>query len=292
MQATAVADRYGGLDSNADFFASLSDYHVHTPLCRHASGWPVDYARAAVKLGFREIGFADHNPMPVAFDDWRMLLEELSRYLEVVEDARRQFPELTIRIGLECDYLADREGWIEELAKLADWDFLIGSVHYLPDGFEVDHPKYIGRHEGEVEKIWSEYWAAYERCIRSGLFDFMGHPDLPKKFGFRPLGDLRRYYEPAIAALAETGLAFEINTAGLRKECRELYPAQDFLQLAHAAKIPLLINSDSHAVEELGAGFQEAVAAAKAAGYTATSRFERRQRREVALPVWPRDGAS
>jgi histidinol-phosphatase (PHP family) len=262
----------------------LSDYHVHTPLCRHATGWPVEFAGRAVALGLDELGFADHNPMPEAFDDWRMLLEELPRYLEEVEKARAEFPQLTIRIGLECDYIEGGEAWIEKLAGMAQWDFLIGSVHYLTEGWEVDHPKYVGRHAGQSEEIWSSYWRTYERCIRSGLFDFVAHPDLPKKFGFRPAGDLRHFYEPSIAALAESGVAFEINTAGLRKDCRELYPAPEFVKAAQLAGVPLLINSDAHAVDELGAGYTEAIALAKASGYKATARFAKRKISFVPLP--------
>ena len=262
----------------------LADYHIHTPLCHHATGWPLEYAAHAVELGLGEIGFADHNPMPEPFDDWRMSLADLPRYLDAVEQARAAFPQLTIRLGLECDFIVGREAWIEELAGMADWDFLIGSVHYLPEGWEVDHPKYIGRHAGHAEEIWASYWRTYEQCIRSGLFDFVAHPDLPKKFGHRPSGDLRRFYEPSVRALAECGVAFEINTAGLRKDCRELYPAPGFVALACEAKVPLLINSDAHAVEELAAGFPEAVALAKAAGYTHTARFHRRQLSSVPLP--------
>lgn len=264
---------------------SLTDYHVHTPLCHHAEGWPIDFARRAAELGLEELGFADHNPMPEKFDDWRMSLDDLPRYIEAVEAARAAFPELPIRLGLECDFIDGREDWIAELAGMAEWDFLIGSVHYLTAGWEVDHPKYVARFaEGDLEDIWADYWKTCERCIRSGLFDFVAHPDLPKKFGFRPEGDLRRYYEPAIAALAETDVAFEINTAGLRKPCAELYPASDFIAAARAAGVPVLINSDAHAPAELGAGFPEAVAAARAAGYTEAARFHRRQRRLVSLP--------
>lgn len=262
----------------------LTDYHVHTPLCHHARGWPVDFAARAVELGLAELGFADHNPMPEQFDEWRMALADLPRYLEAVAEARAAFPGLPIRLGLECDFIPGQEAWIEKLAGMAPWDFFIGSVHYLPNGWEVDHPKYLSRfRDGNVQKIWSDYWRIYERCIRSGLFDFVAHPDLPKKFGYRPAGDLRRYYEPAIAALADTGTAFEINTAGLRKECSELYPAAEFLRLARAADVPLVINSDAHSPEELGAGFTEAVAAARGAGYTHLARFVQRHRSLVPL---------
>jgi len=271
------------VDSSAHCLSALTDYHIHTPLCHHAKGWPVELAQVAVDHGFREMGFADHNPMPEPFDDWRMAIEDLPRYLESLEEARSRFPQLTIRLGLECDFILGREAWIEKLAGMADWDFFIGSVHYLPEGWEVDNPKYVGRfRDGDVDQIWANYWQVYERCIRSDLFDFVGHPDLPKKFGFRPSGDPRRFYEPAIQALVDTNLAFEINTAGLRKDCRELYPAQGFLELAQSAGIPLLINSDAHAPGEVGAGFAEAIVAAEAAGYTEVVRFARRKR-----SFWP-----
>ncbi len=263
--------------------ASLADYHTHTPLCRHADGWPIELARVAAALGLGELGFADHNPMPEPFDDWRMLIGELPRYIESVQDARAAFPQLNIKLGLECDFLPGHERWIEQLAGMAEWDYLIGSVHYLPGGWEIDHPKYISRHTDSSDEIWASYWTAYEQCIRSGLFDFVGHPDLPKKFGIRPSGDLRRFYEPTIAALAEMGTPFEINTAGWRKECAEQYPAADFIAMAHAAGVPLLISSDAHTPGDVGARFADAAALARGAGYTSTLRFTRRQRTAVAL---------
>ena len=262
----------------------LADYHMHTPLCRHAEGWPVDYARAAVERGLAEIGFSDHSPMPEYFDDWRMLIEELPGYLEIVAAAREAFPQLPIRIGLEVDFIPGQEAWIEKLAAMAPWDYLIGSVHYIAPGWDVDNPSHLARFEEQpVAAIWRLYFDAYERCIRTGLFDFVAHPDLPKKFGHRPEGDLRPYYEPVIAALAETGTAFEINTAGLRKPVRECYPSLEFLRMAREAGIGLLINSDAHSPAEVGAGFAEGLGLAKEAGYSELLRFEQRRRDAVAL---------
>jgi histidinol-phosphatase (PHP family) len=113
----------------------------------------------------------------------------------------------------------------------------------------------------------------------------VAHPDLPKKFGYRPKGNLRRFYEPAIQALVDTGVAYEINTAGLRKDCRELYPAREFVELARDAGVPVLINSDAHAVSELGAGFREAVELLKDCGYRETLRFELGRPLRVPLPA-------
>lgn len=263
---------------------NLADYHLHTPLCRHCEGSPVEFAQAALDRGLREIGFADHNPMPEPFDDWRMRIEELPRYLELVQEARQRFPSLTIRLGLECDYLPGCERWIEKLAGMAKWDYLIGSVHYLAPGWAVDDPRFIGKFsEMPVAEIWDLYWKTYEQCILTGLFDFVAHPDLVKKFGHRPEGDLRRYYEPSIQAMLARNIAFEINTAGLRKPVGELYPAREFLEMAFSANVPILINSDAHAPEEVGAGFAEAAALAVEIGIWETVRFNRRSRSLVSI---------
>ncbi len=266
----------------------LSDYHVHTPLCRHAIGEPAEYIAAARSAGLDEIGFSDHCPMagPEPFDDWRMDRADLPRYLTMIELARAEAAPFPVRLGLECDFIAGHEGWIEELTKMADWDYLIGSVHYVAPGWDVDNPRYVARFNQSptaVNEIWTMYWLAYAKMAASGLFDFLAHPDLPKKFGHRPAGDLRRFYEPAIAAAAKSGVAIEISTAGLRKPAGELYPAQDFLLLAREAGIEILINSDAHAPAEIGLDFAKAVDAAHAAGFTHTLRFDRRQRRRVPL---------
>ena len=260
----------------------MTDYHVHTPLCHHAIGDPAEYVSAAQRMGLDEIGFADHNPMPEPFDDWRMLIDDLPRYIAMVDRVRSMGT--TIRLGLECDYIAGQEKWIETLTQKADWDYLIGSVHYIAPGWDVDNPKHLSRFSnGSVDDIWNLYWKQYVRCIESGLFDFVAHPDLVKKFGHRPSGDLRRYYEPAVSALAKHNVAFEINTAGLRKPAGEIYPEPEFIKLAREAGVPMLINSDAHAPEEVGYNFDSARAAARAAGYATTVRFERRKRIEVTL---------
>jgi histidinol-phosphatase (PHP family) len=268
--------------------SGLTDYHLHTPLCRHAEGWPTDLAQRAVEIGLAEIGFADHSPMPVVFDDWRMLREELPEYLAAVDRARAAYPELMIRLGLEVDYLEKSDAWWEELRGAAPWDYWIGSVHYLPGGLEVDNPKYLSRLKGmDPDELWTAYWKAYEQCIRCGWFDFVGHPDLPKKFGIRPPGDLKRFYEPAVQALVDTGVAYEVNTAGLRKDCRELYPAFEFIVMAREAGVPVMINSDAHHPSEVGAGFAEALCWLRDAGYTELLRFERGMRRVVPLAAHP-----
>ena len=113
--------------------------------------------------------------------------------------------------------------------------------------------------------------------VESGLFDFFAHIDLVKKFGFRPEGELTRFYAETIEALADHHGVIEISTAGLRKEVKEIYPSKELLTLAHRKGVRILINSDSHAPEEVGYRFNLALQLAKEVGYTEIMRFEKRQ---------------
>ncbi len=265
----------------------LADYHTHTPLCRHAEGSPTELAHHAKALGLSELGLSDHSPMAEWFDDWRMLTSEFPRYLEMVAEAQARHPGFPIRLGLEVDFLPGHEGWIEQLSGMADWDYFIGSVHYVTPDWDLDNPKWLGSGRWEqqsVDEVWAMYFGACERSIRSGLFDFHAHPDLAKKFGHRPAGDRRRFYEPVIRAAAETGTAFEINTAGWRNSAGEQYPERAFLEMALEAGVPILISSDAHKPTDVGRDFDRALALAWDVGYRETVRYHRRQRTTVPLP--------
>jgi histidinol-phosphatase (PHP family) len=268
----------------------LTDYHTHTPLCLHAEGNPVEYARHAQCIGLAEIGLSDHNPMPEFFDDWRMLITDLPRYFELVDEARVALPGFPIRLALECDHLEGREKWIDKTTVMADWDYLIGSVHYIHDGIAVDDPKHVSlwKSATDIEHMWKMYWKLYEQMIRTGQFDFYAHPDLAKRFGLRPAGDLRRYYDPVIQALLDTNGVLEVSTAGLRKDVREIYPAREMLEMAFSAKVPIVINSDAHKPTDVGVDYNQALELVRSVGYTTAVRFEKRQRKEVPLPErWP-----
>jgi histidinol-phosphatase (PHP family) len=246
-----------------------ADYHTHNRLCRHATGDVIDYARVAREKGLTAFGASDHNPMPAAFD----------AYVDSVRAAAERLAPFPVRLGLECDYLEGQEHWIEELSGLHPWDYLIGAVHYISPGWDVDNPQHVSRFTPDrVEEIWDLYWRKYIACIRTGLFDILAHPDLPKKFGHRPPGDLKRYYVPAVEALADVGAAVEINTAGLRKPVKEAYPAREFVELAVQAGVPVVFSSDAHAPEEVGAGFEEILRMAWEAGVRETALFSGRKR--------------
>jgi len=258
-----------------------ADYHLHTPLCRHAVGEPADFARQALVVGLTEIGFSDHSPMRQDnFDDWRMRNDQLDEYVGKVRRAQKDFPQLTIRLALEVDYLPGHEDWIRELAARHPWDYFIGSVHYVSDSWAVDNPNKLSEWKSrDAYEVWSAYFDRLTMAAEIGLFEIIGHADLPKKFGHRPSRDCTPLYERFLSAAKKHNSAIELNTAGLRKDCKEIYPSRNILQLAFQKGVLITFGSDAHAPEEAGMNFAEAVQLARSVGYRECCLFERRQRR-------------
>ncbi len=256
------------------------DYHTHTPLCRHATGEPADYAWQALAVGFAEIGFSDHSPMRQDdFDDWRMRNDQLEEYVEKVRKAQKDFPQLTIRLALEVDYLPGHEDWIRDLAARHPWDYFIGSVHYVSDTWAVDNPYKLSEWKNrDAFEVWSVYFERLTMAAETGFFEIIGHADLPKKFGHRPTRDCTPLYERFLTAAKKHDCAIELNTAGLRKDCKEIYPSRKILQLAFQQNVPITFGSDANAPEEVGMNFQEAIQLARDVGYEECCRFARRKR--------------
>jgi histidinol-phosphatase (PHP family) len=257
-----------------------ADYHMHTPLCRHATGEPGEYAARAVALGLTEIGFSDHAPMPQDdFDNWRMNADKLDIYVAKVRRAQKDFPQLTIRLALEVDYLPGNEDWIRGLAARHPWDYFIGSVHYVSDSWAIDDPQKLSewKHRN-ADEVWAVYFERLTQAVGSGFFEIIGHADLPKKFGHRPTQDCTPLYQKFLDAAKKHNCAIELNTAGLRMDCREIYPSREILQLAFQKGVPITFGSDAHAPEEVGMNFAEAVRLAREVGYQECCRFAQRKR--------------
>jgi histidinol-phosphatase (PHP family) len=252
---------------------------MHTPLCRHATGEPAEYAARALAVGLEEIGFSDHSPMRRDdFDNWRMRLDQLDEYVEKVRRTQRDFPNLTIKMALEVDFLPGHQEWIRELAARHPWDYFIGSVHYVSDSLAVDSPDDIPKLKSrDAFEVWSVYFERLAEAAESGLFEIIGHADLPKKFKIYPTQDCTPLFEGFLDRAAKTNVAVELNTAGLRKDCREIYPSRAFLELTAKRSIPITFGSDAHAPAEVGSDFAAALDLARSVGYTKCRRFAGRK---------------
>ncbi len=301
----------------------LTDYHVHLRLddleataAEHFTGENAErYRQSAREHGIAELGVSEHvHRFRQALDVWRHpfwcenAVDDLDAYCAFVRERT------DLKLGIEADFVPGAEDRMAALLEARDFDYVVGSVHFLGDRAVdmADFDVWTGSGRSP-EQIWRRYFQTLGEAARSGLFDILAHPDLVKVWGpagparptgparragpvdpagsarparpGRPLpeGDLRRYYELAIPGIAESQIAVEVSTAGLRKPVGELYPAPVFLEMCVEVGAPVALSSDAHRPEDVGADYDRALELLERVGVGELCVFERRRRRLEAI---------
>jgi histidinol-phosphatase (PHP family) len=239
------------------------------------------YLEAAESAGVAELGVSEHiHRFADSLTIWRHpfwvenATDDLASYCEFV----RSTP---LRLGIEMDFVPGAEDRIANLLHEHEFDYVVGSVHFVGDA-AVDHPDYDAwLAEGDADRVWARYFELLGEAARSGLFDILGHPDLVKVWGDgrpQPSRDPRFHYEPAVEAIAESGIAVEISTAGLRKPVGEIYPTRALAEMCVDAGAAFSLSSDAHRPEQVGYAYDRAVEFMGELGITHVAVFERRRR--------------
>jgi len=270
----------------------MIDCHVHTWRCRHATGTPDEYVRAAAARGISVLTFTEHLPLApelasriAGASGYAMPETELPEYVRDIGEAAALGASLGVQVlcGIEVDAVPIARPYAREMLQTHAFDVVLGSVHFIDEWAFDDPAKRDGYDAWTADDLWERYFADVADAARAGLVDVMAHVDLVKKFGVWPEGPTDDLYRHIAAALADAGVAVEVNTAGLRKPCRELYPGAGLLRALADAGVPATIGSDAHAPDEVGSGAVEAIAALSEAGYRSVVWFEGREMREVGL---------
>ena len=254
------------------------DLHNHTTRCNHAKGSMESYIKRAIELGIDIYGFSEHAPMD--FDShYRLKFEEMNAYTSDVYKLKEKYKNnIQILLGYEVDYL---KGYMDERVLKSDVDYLIGSVHFLGEwGF--DNPEFNKEYKNkDIEQIWQEYFDNIESMAKTGIFDIVGHLDLIKIFNFMPTKDIRIIASNALKAIKQSNMVIELNSAGLRKPTKEIYPSPLLLEMAYELDIPITFSSDAHALGQVGFKYNEVIKLAKKIGYSKAVTFEQREQQLI-----------
>jgi histidinol-phosphatase (PHP family) len=262
----------------------IVDYHMHLRNEREEIDHSVEaverFVEPAAARGVDEIGFSEHiyyfrqtsRLWTVPYQTERCVYD-LDAYCDAVLEAKRRG--LPVKLGLEVDYVAEREEEIRALLEPYPWDYLIGSVHFI-DGHGIDGPPPLVDAIGP-DATWRRYEATLSSAARSRLFDTLAHPDLVKMFGPRLDWEWRELIE------ALDGVCLEVSSAGLHKRHRRLYPEPELLAAAQAAAVQITLASDAHAPQDVGRDLDRAIEHARRAGFETVTVFDRRRRRQEPL---------
>lgn len=269
----------------------LSSFHGGHSFHGDGEGQVPEIARAAAQKGFAAFGFSEHFDRPPST---KFLLPGetdfltgrgawAAPYVEAVRKVQVEFADLLpIRLGTELEYIRGAEQWTKN--AVTDWPFeyLVGSVHYMRYGAHdicIDCNR--GRLEealdraGNPEQLQLDYYDHVLELIEWNLVQIVGHLDLVKIYlrpsEVTPTKAIEKKVATLLDSMRDSGVALDVNAAGLRKPFREIYPAAWILEKAAQVGVPVTLGDDSHAPDQVGLGLDAAVALIVKCGYESIS---------------------
>ena len=211
----------------------LSSPHVHTQFCDGRSS-AEEMVLSALSHGCQSLGFSSHARQNFASNSAMSPEAEIAYIAEIHRLQQAYSDRIRIWLGIELDSYS--------CADTAPYDFIIGSVHYLPN--ESGFTAIDGASEplctllktfykGDGIAMARDYYLAYGAMMRARRPQIGGHFDLIRKWNKtchlfdenHPV--YRQHALHALEAAFESGVVLEVNTGGMARYGAESpYPAR------------------------------------------------------------------
>jgi len=245
-----------------------STFHTHTIWC-DGKNTVEEMIVGAIEKGFDAIGFSSHAMFPV-FENYTLGPAAAPAYVADIRAAAAKYAKhIKVFCALEADYIPGVTA--PEKARYASLglDYLIGSLHWV-DGVAVDHTPEIladgirDRFGGSARALITAYHERLREMVSRFDFDILGHADLYRKYNLKHpyFDESEPWYREELVKSADTiaasGKLVEVNTGAIGRGWRDdAYPSDEFRALLRARGVKFVLNSDSHSVETLDAGFDK-----------------------------------
>lgn len=278
------------------------DYHMHFEYGDYDLNWVQGFFDAAKSRGLDEIGISEHTHTFPEFEKFyydNLILDNsevgefqkvwlktnkfkhtLKDYFDFMHELQKNH---AVKIGIEvCNFKNQSE--VKKILDAWDFDYIIGSVHFLWGwGYDASKIKFEWENH-DLRDIYEEYTCEVEKLAESKIYDILGHPFNIRLFNYFPDFDVTNYLERVAAALKKADMAVDVNTGTkYRYPVKEISPYADFMKVAAAYDLPIIISSDAHKPEDCGKFSDEAVEYVKSFGYRKMSKFSKRKRELVSL---------
>ena len=236
----------------------VNNYHMHTTRCGHATGTDREYVEAAIRYGYKTIGFSDHTPQPFPCDfvsPVRMRCDELEGYVESVLRLREEYrSEIRILLALEVEVFSDCfEDWKKMISQYP-FDYFLLAQHFIPNEYEGVYSTKLTR----SEEVLKQYVDLSIESMQAGRFLYFAHPDLIHYHDTRSEAYTREMHRLCEYA-KEHDMPLEINLLGVRDH--RPYPEKDFWKIAGEVGNTVVIGTDAHSPDAMNPGpaFQTAL---------------------------------
>ena len=261
----------------------MYNFHSHTNYC-DGSSEPEDYVIEAIKQRFKSYGFSAHSPIPLP-NNFALTEDTIIPYCNEIERLKEKYKrKIDIFLGMEADFISEVTTPFDNFRTQFKLDYIIGSVHIVKNQTKnmwfIDGPsRKIYDHglkcffNNDIRLAVTTFYHQTNLMLETEHFEIIGHFDKitmhnQNRFFTSSEPWYRKLVLETIALIKEKGVVVEINSRGLyKKRSLDFFPETFILKYLYNEKIPVMINSDSHAPHEISLLYAEAVSALKNAGF-------------------------
>lgn len=241
------------------------DGHIHTSLCKHASGSMEDYVRAAITKELRTIVFLEHLEAGISYGERTWLTAaDFAVYFREGKRLREKYADrITIKLGVEVGYNPLAMDTLRQRMGRYSWDMVGLSYHFLFDGGH--HLNMVSRKRCNIDalaavgpdKVIARYFSGLIKALES--FDnvtVLCHLDAVMRHypGLRFNDGHWDQVDCLLDIVRRKNMLLEVNTSGYALR-NEPYPNRRILRKAVQLGIPLTAGSDAHQPEQVGRYF-------------------------------------
>lgn len=272
----------------------LIDCHTHTYYSPDAEAEPVKMVERAIELGLEAYAITDHcecnrwysiehyNAEPNEHDtydfgrDFDRSLNNTMKLKEIYGD------KINLICGIELGQ-ATHDFEIADMAAADErLDFIIGSMHELPNRPDFCFIKYENYSESEIYKLLEDYFLELLKLCKWGKFDVLGHLTYTLRYIEGEYGlkiNLSKYDDiirECFKTIIQNSKGIEINTSGLRQKYGKPFPEFKYIKLYRELGGEIIsLGSDAHTVPDLGKGIAECSELAQKAGFKYLTYFKK-----------------
>ena len=262
-------------------FKNIIDLHTHTDNSFDGNHSTMFMCETAYMKGLRAVAFTDHVEIDGYYRD-SFDRTALQSFFEVAK-ARSAFNgRLIVCVGVELGQAVYDKPVAEELINRMKYDFVIGSIHNLPN---QQDPYYTDFSDESIDYLamLGEFFERELELAQWDKFDSLAHLTYPLRYIVGNYGrpvDMSRFSEiidEILLTLIKNKKSLEINTAGLRQPIGVTSPDESIVRRYRELGGKLItIGSDAHYAEHLGAGIEQGYELALRCGFDKIAVYQNR----------------
>ena len=252
----------------------MIDGHVHLDKGPLTKEYVLEFVDEAIKNNINEIHILNHSHRFKEFSvlyekckvvkeqvDWfnRDFKDSIYDYIRLIDEVKKLDLPVKILFGLEVCYFSDREDMIKDLLKVYDWDFLIGSIHFINNiAYDCRWSVKELWEKNNVDELYRTYYESTKNLIKSNLFTQIGHIDTIKMFGYYPSYDLKDTYKEIAVLLNEHNMLAENNTkVNYEYGHHDIGLSKELLEILKEYNCKIVSSSDAHQPDNVGKLFDK-----------------------------------